>query len=186
MVRASELHAGTVIKLGNEVFKVMSSEFKAGTAKLPSSVHVRLKNIHTGNQTERRLHPDEKVEDLNVDSVAMQYSYRDADTYFFLHPVTFDQVGIPARMLGAYTRFLKEGDSLIVEFIGDEPVDVQLPKTADAVVASTGAPLHGDVDAAPKTAILDNGLEVLVPQFIKVGDRVRIEVESGRYLERLH
>lgn len=186
MVKASELRAGAVIKSGNDLFKVLVSELKVGTAKLPSSVHVRLKNIRTGTQTEQRLHPEEKVEDVGVETVTLEYSYHDSDSYFFLHPVTFDQVEIPPHMLGSYSRFLSEGCKLAVDFIGEEPVDVHLPKTVDATVANTGAPIHGDVDSAPKSAVLDNGLEIQVPQFIKTGDRVRIELETSRYLERLH
>jgi elongation factor P len=87
-------------------------------------------------------------------------------------------------MVGVYEKFLTDGSRLKVEFFGEEPIDVLLSETAEAVVASTGAPTH-ETDAAPKTAKLDNGMEVLVPQFIKNGDRIKLDVASGAYKERV-
>ncbi len=186
MTKASDLRTGMCIKFGNEVYKILLAEMKVGTAKLPSSVHLRLENLHTRTQTDQRLHPDDKVEDIAVETVTLEYSYSDADSLYFLHPETFEQVALPRRMVGNYEKFLDSGTRLRVEFYGDEPIDVLVPKTADAVVAATGAPLHGDVDSAPKEATLTNGLVIHVPQFIKTGDKVRIDLASGRYLERLH
>jgi elongation factor P len=174
------------IKVGNDIFKILLAEMKVGTAKLPSSVHLRLENLHTRTQTEQRLHPEDKVEDIAVETVTMEYSYSDGDSVYCMHPETFEQVAVPRRLVGNYERFLDSGAKLRVEFYGEEPIDVLVPRTADAVVVSTGAPLHGDVDSAPKSATLDNGLEVQVPQFIKTGDRVKIDVATGKYLERLH
>lgn len=186
MMRAADLRDGMNVGLGRELYKIVAAEMRVGTAKLPSSMHVRLKDLRTGNQTEQRLHPDEKVEDIQVKTVLMEYSYSDRESHYFMHPETFEQVGLGKRMLGSYERFLDTGCRLKVEFHDGEPIDVLIPKTVDVAVESTGAPLRGDADSAPKTATLRNGMEVLVPQFIKSGDRVRIEVETGRYLERLH
>ncbi|MEO0079330.1 MAG: elongation factor P [candidate division WOR-3 bacterium] len=186
MLKAADLRDGMCIKLGQELYKIVAAEFKAGTAKLPSAVHLRLRNLRTGTQTEQRLHPDEKVEDIMVETVVMEFSYAEGETLYFMHPETFEQVGVPKRLLGPFVRFLDSGTRLKIEFYGSEPVDVLVPKTVDVRVASTGPALHGDVDAAPKTAILENGMEVQVPQFIKPGDKIRIEVATGRYLERLH
>jgi len=186
MTRASDLRTGMCVRIGKEAYKILLAEMKVGTAKLPSSVHLHLENLHTRTQTDQRLHPEDKVEDIAVETVTLEYSYADADALWCLHPETFEQVAVPRRMAGSYEKFLDSGSKLRVEFIGAEPVNVLIPRTADAVVASTGAPLHGDVDSAPKTATLENGLEVHVPQFIKTGDRVRIEVATGKYVERLH
>jgi elongation factor P len=186
MVRASDLRTGNCIRLNGELYKVVLAEMKIGTAKLPSSVHVRLSSLNNGTQTEQRLHPEAKVEDVVVETVALAYSYRDGDTLYFMHPTTFEQIALPRRMVGPYEKFLGDGCVLKVEFYGEQPIDAVIPQTAEARIASTGPALHGDVDSAPKSATLENGLEVHVPQFIKTGDRVKIDVASGRYLERLH
>ncbi len=186
MTKASDLRNGMCIRLNGELYKVVLAEMKVGTAKLPSSVHARLRNLQTGAQTEQRLHPEAKVEDIMVDTVTLTYSYRDGDTLYFMHPTTFEQVAIPRRMVDKYEKFLGDGSQLKVEFYGEQPIDALIPPTVDVLVASTGPSLHGDVDSAPKPATLENGMEVHVPQFIKTGDRIRIDTTTGRYLERLH
>jgi elongation factor P len=186
MVKASELRNGMCIRLNGELYKTVLAEMKVGTAKLPSSVHVRLRNLQTGTQTEQRLHPEAKVEDIVVETTDVTFSYKDGDTFYFMHPTTFEQVAIPRQMVGPYEKFLTDGSRLKVEFYGEQPIDAILPPTVDVVVASTGPALHGDNDAAPKPATLENGMEVHVPQFIKNHDRIRIDVATGRYLERLH
>jgi elongation factor P len=186
MTKASDLRNGACIRLNGELYKVLLAEMKVGTAKLPSSVHVRLRNLQTGTQTEQRLHPEVKVEDIMVETVSLSYSYRDGDTLYFMHPQTFEQVAVPRQMVGSYEKFLTDGSQLKVEFYGEQPIDALIPPTVDVVVASTGPALHGDVDSAPKPATIENGIEVHVPQFIKAGDRIRIDTASGHYLERLH
>jgi elongation factor P len=186
MVKASDLRNGMCIRLNGELYKVVLAEMKIGTAKLPSSVHVRLRNLQTGTQTEQRLHPEHKVEDITVETVNLTYSYKDGDTLYFMHPVSYEQVAIPRPMVGPFDKFIADGIRLKVEFYGEQPVDAIIPPTVDVVVASTGPALHGDVDSAPKPATIENGMEVLVPQFVKSGDRIRIDVASGHYIERLH
>ena len=186
MIKASDLRNGMCIRFNNELYKVVLAEMKVGTAKLPSSVHVRLRNLQVGTQTEQRLHPEAKVEDVVVETVALSYSYKDGDTLYFMHPMTFEQVAIPKKMVGSYEKFLTDGSQLKVEFHGEQPMDALTPPTVDVTVASTGPALHGDNDSAPKPATLENGMEVHVPQFIKTHDRIKIDVASGRYIERLH
>ncbi|MBN2464021.1 elongation factor P [candidate division WOR-3 bacterium] len=186
MTKASDLRNGMCIALNGELYKIVLAEMKVGTAKLPSAVHVRLRNLQTRTQTEQRLHPDTKVEDVVVETVNLTHSYRDGDTLYFMHPETFEQVAIPRQMVGVYEKFINDGSQLKVEFHGEQPIDAIIPSTADVTVTSTGPALHGDVDSAPKPATIENGMEVQVPQFIKNGDRIRIDVASGHYLERLH
>jgi elongation factor P len=173
------------IRLEADIYKILAAEFKVGTAKLPSSMHVRLRNLRTGTQTEQRFHPETRVENISVETVSLEYSYSDEDNLYCLHPETFDTLAIPKRLVGTFERFLESGDKLKVGFFEDEPIDALVPLTVEAVVTATGAPLHGDIDAAPKSATLANGLEVQVPQFIKTGDRVKLDTATGKYLERV-
>jgi elongation factor P len=185
MTAASQLRTGNCIRLNDGLYKILLAEFKVGTAKLPSSMHLRLRNLHTRTVTEQRLHPETRVEDFSVETLNMEFSYADGDSLHFMHPGTFELIPVPTSMFGRYARFLEPGGMVKIDFYGDEPIDVHVPLTVDVTVASTGAPLHGDVDAAPKGAVLTNGVEIQVPQFIKTGDRLRISLETGKYVERL-
>jgi len=83
-------------------------------------------------------------------------------------------------------NYLKEGMKVQMEFFDGNPLSVDIPPYADLVVASTAAGIKGETgDSTYKSATLDNGLEILVPQFIKTGDLIKVEVETGKYIERL-
>lgn len=185
MVLASELRSGMVVRLNNELYKVISAELKAGTAKFGSLVHTKLRHIKTHTFTEQRFHPEEKIEDVIVETVAMEFIYQDGKNFCFMHPETFDQIFIDERNLGNFGKLITPGTRLKIEFFEGNPIDVIIPKTIDVKVVSTGEGLKGEFDAAYKSAILENGIEVMVPQFIKSGDVVRIDVETKRYLERI-
>jgi len=185
MTSGSDIRTGMCIRLNNEIYKVLLAEFKVGTAKLPSSMHTRLKNLHTGTITDHRFHPEARVEDIAVETVGMEFSYADGDTLYFMHPVTFDQTAVPKLLVGPFAQYLDSGVRLKIDFYEEEPIDVHVPAMVEVKVANTGAPMHSDVNAAPKFATLENGTEIHVPQFVKNGDVIRIEVATGKYVERV-
>jgi elongation factor P len=100
-----------------------------------------------------------------------------------MNPETFDQVSLPKALFGPAAAYLKENDLVEVEFHEGRAISAHFPPSVEAVVASTGAVMKGV--GTPKEAVLENGARVLVPQWIKEGDRIRLEVESGKYLERV-
>lgn len=185
MILASGIRNGAAIKLGNELFKVITAEFKAGTAKMGSLVHLKLQNIKTRTMTERRLHPEEKVEDIILEKMTAEFSYQDGESFYFLHPETYEPIGIERAKIANFEKFLVPGTALKIEFYEDAPIDVLIPKTVDLKVSTTGTGVKGETDVSYKSANLENGMEVMVPQFIKTGDIIRVEVETGKYLERV-
>jgi len=98
--------------------------------------------------------------------------------------VTFDQVGIPNSVIGPQIRFLQSEMQLPVEFVEGVPVTVVFPDVVEMQVTETAPPVHGQQDNTWKPAHLPNGVEVLVPQFIKTGDVIRLDVASLRYVDR--
>lgn len=185
MILASEIRDGATIKIGKELFKVITAEFKAGTAKMGSLIHLKLQNIITRTMTEKRLHPDEKVEDVTLEKVTAVYSYQDGENFYFLHSETYEPIEIDKAKIGNFDKFLVSGTKLKIEFYEGVPVYVIIPKTVDLKVTSTGTGVKGETDSAYKSAQLENGMEVMVPQFIKTNDIIRIDVETGKYLERV-
>jgi elongation factor P len=185
MISASDIRDGMTLKFGKELFKVITAEYKAGTAKMVSSVHLKLQNVKTRTVTEKRLHPEEKVEDAVLEKITAEYSYQDGESFYFLHPETYEPIEIEKSKIGNFDKFLVPGVSLKIEFYEGAPVYVIIPKTVDIKISSTGTGMKGEIDAAYKPASLENGLEIMVPQFIKNGDVIRLEVETGKYLERI-
>jgi elongation factor P len=185
MILASEIRDGMTIKFQGATYKVITAEQKHGTAKMQSSVHLKLHNIETHTFTEIRLHPEDHIENLTVDTIIMEYLFHDDTDYYFMHPQTYEQIPFLKERLGNFTKFMTAGMKVKVEFLGDKAIDIALPKTADLKVVNTGSGVKSDHGTALKPAELENGMEIAVPQFIKAGDTVRIDVETQHYLDRV-
>jgi elongation factor P len=184
MVIASELRAGAVLRFEGEFYRAVESDFHAGGGKLAGAVHAKLVNLRTQTAIERRFRPDERLDDVLLDRSSWQFIYADGDDFYFMNPDTFDQVPIPRAMLGAAAAFLQPEMTATVESYDGAPLHVTLPEAVELRVAETAEPMHQRESSAMKSATLENGMEVLVPLFIKNGDRVRIDTATGKYLER--
>jgi elongation factor P len=101
-----------------------------------------------------------------------------------MNPETYDQVSIPARVIGEQVRFLQPDMRLPVEFVEDQPVSVIFPEILELRITATAPPTHAQQDNTWKPARLENDVEIMVPQFIKSGDLVRLDVESLKYVDR--
>ncbi len=185
MVVASQLRPGMVIKLGPDLFKVVESVFHVGQGKMPGSVHAKLRHVLKGSFKEVRFRPEERLEDVTLEKQEMEFLYRDADSATFMNPKTFDQVSIPLEAVGPAEKFLKPEMTVPVEFFDGQPVSIVFPEVVEIKVETTAQPIHQQQDNTYKSATLENGLDVLVPQFIGPGERVRIEVATGKYVDRV-
>lgn len=184
MVVASQLRPGTVVKLGSDLFKVVESVFHVGQGKMPGSVHAKLRHVLKGSLKEQRFRPEERLEDVTLEKQEMEFLYSDADSATFMNPKTFDQVSIPLEAIGPAEKFLKPEMTVPVELFDGQPVSIVFPGVVEVKVETTAQPIHQQQDNTYKSATLENGLEVLVPHFIGPGERVRIEVATGKYVDR--
>lgn len=185
MIAAAELRAGMAIDLEGVRYRVVAAETHLGGGKAGAMVHARLARLDTGSVTERRFRPDEKLANHALDLRQLDFLYQDGEDFVFMDPETFDQLPLPGALLGAFARFLKEGMRLQVDFLGEQPAVVRIPETADLRVVTTGEAQHARETSALKEARLENGMTVQVPLFIAAGEVVRVNVETGRYVERV-
>jgi elongation factor P len=185
MIIASQLRPGAVLKLGEDLLKVVESTFHVGQGKLPGSVHAKLRNIRKGTFKELRWRPEERLEDVPLEKRDMEFLYSDADSVTFMDPTTFDQVFVPLESIGAAEKYLKPEMRVPVEFYGGEPVSIVFPIMVEVKVETTAPAAHQQQDSTFKYATLENGVETMVPQFIKPGEIVRVEVATGKYVDRV-
>jgi len=185
MIIASQLRPGMVLKIGEELLKVEESAYHLGQGKMPGSVHAKLINVRKGTFKELRFRPEERLDETVLDKQEMEFLYSDADSATFMNPVTFDQVSIPLESIGPAQKYLKAEMMIPVEFYEGEPVSIVFPKIVEVKVNTTAQPVHQQQDNTFKYATLENGLEALVPQFIRPGETVRIEVATGKYVDRV-
>jgi len=186
MVIASELKEGTVIRIDRRIYRVLEVESKTGTAKLSGVVKAKLSDVRNGRMWEQHFRPQERLEELELERRSMEFLFSAGDTCTFMNPDTFEQVEIPRTILGPAAQFLQPGVELPTEFFAEEPISVVFPAIAEARVERTAPPVHSQQDSAWKQATLENGLSIQVPLFIAPGEAVRVEVKTGRYVERAH
>jgi elongation factor P len=102
-----------------------------------------------------------------------------------MDPGNYEQVSIPAALVGPQAAFLQPEMRVPVEFLQDRPVAVLMPEMLEVKIADTAPPQHNQQDSAWKPANLENGAVVMVPQFIKAGDSIRLELQSLKYMDRV-
>lgn len=185
MLIASHLRPGMILNVSGDLLKVIESTFHVGQGKMPGSVHAKLRDVRKGTFKELRWRPEERLEQAELAKVDMDFLYSDADSATFMNPVTFDQVSIPLEAIGSAAEFLKPDMRVAVEFYEARPVSIDFPEIVEVKIKTTSAPVHTGQDNTFKPATVANGLEVMVPQFIKQGELVRIDVATRKYVDRV-
>lgn len=185
MITASQIRAGMALRIEGQVYKVLQVDVKAGGGQQGGTVKTQMRNVESGRLWEQHFRPELRVEDLEIERQNMEFLYATGGEYVFMNPDTFDQIEIPAAVLGEGARFLKEDVRMPVEFFDGKPISVAFPEFVEMRVVDTAAPAHGQQDSTWKEATLDNGVPIMVPLFIATGETVRVNVETGRYLERV-
>ena len=185
MRTGSELRPRMVLRVEGGLYRVVSADYHGGQGKMGGVMHAKLRDLHTGKERERRFRAEEAVEEVQPDRQSLQFLYSEAGVSTFMNPQTFEQVAIDDERLGKAAAWLTEETVVPVEFVDGEPLGIVFPDIAEARVAETAAPYHTPgTDNVWKAAKLDNGVAVMVPPFIDVGETIRVDVETGRYVER--
>lgn len=181
---ATEVRVGNVLKVDGVVAKVIFHEVR-GTGKFGKTIHLRLRGLTDGHLIEKSVRAEEKLEDIETHLVTLQYLYRDGESFVFMNNETYEQFPLPAKAVGKQEVFLRENAEVKAICIGEKPAAIDFPKTVELKVVSTAPGVRGQADTTFKGAELENGLQVLVPQFVKAGEIVRVNTEDFSYLDRV-
>ncbi len=185
MRTGSELRPRMTLRVDGALCRVVSADYHGGQGKMGGVMHAKIRDLRTGKERERRFRAEETVEEVQPDRQSLQFLYSEAGVSTFMNPQTFEQVAIEGERLGKAAAWLTEETVVPVEFVDGEPLGIVFPEIAEARVAETAAPYHTPgTDNVWKAATLDNGVAVMVPPFIDVGEWIRVDVESSRYVER--
>ena len=185
-VSTNDLKNGMALQLPEGLFTVVEFQHvKPG--KGGAFVRTKLKNVRTGAVLDRTYRADEKLEQTNIDKREMQFLYREGTYHVFMDNSTYDQIHVDEDVMAVSSKFIKEGDSAILQVANeDEVVGVELPAAVELLVAETEPGVQGDrVSGARKPATLETGLVVQVPLFVNPGDRIKVDTRSGDYLTRV-
>ena len=175
---------GMLIKVGEDLFRVLELQHVT-PGNLRGFVRVKFRNIRTGTLSDQKLRSEDSVERATLDERAMQYLYRDGDSFHFMDTESYEQLHISQEALGDAVNYIIPDAVISVEFYGSEPVGIELPVTVDLKVEDTAPGIKGATASAQvKPARLETGLVVQVPPFVNTGDKVRVSTETGEYLSR--
>ena len=184
MINVTELRSGIVFEDKGEYFLVLSYEhIKMGRGS--GTVKVKVKNLTIGATIEKTFQTGAKVQEVNLERKKVQYLYQDGQGYHLMDLVSYDQFAVDKRLVEDMAKFLKEGMELTLFAVADKPLYIEIPKILEYKVAQTGGSARGNtVGASYKDAVLENGLTVKVPLFIKTGEIIRVDTRIGEYIER--
>jgi elongation factor P len=183
-VSTNDLKNGMSLNLSEGLFSVVEFQHvKPG--KGGAFVRTKLKNVRTGAVIERTYRADEKLDQAVIDKREMQFLYMDGDAYVFMDNTDYEQLNTSRDSLGTSARYLKAGDSAVLQMYDGEIVGVDLPAAVELTVTETEPGLQGDrVSGGRKPAVLETGFAVQVPLFVNTGDRVKVDTRTGEYLTR--
>jgi elongation factor P len=181
----SDVRKNTKLIIDGVLYNAEEVEFmKPGKGR--SVYRLKLKNLRDGNTIERTCRSGEKVEEAHLSTQEAQYLYHEGDHFIFMNTETFEQLYITEAMMGDKSGYLKDGMVVILLMMGDEPIDITLPTTVDLKVIETEISTKtATITAQSKTSVMETGIKVDTPAFIKAGDIIRVDTRNGAYVERV-
>jgi len=186
MIKAGQIGKGSCLLWKNEPHLVTDREF-VNPGKGAAFVRVKLKSLRTGRVLQETIKTNDSVEEADVFDRDAQYLYADDTSYHFMDMENYEQFLVPREGLEEKVFHMKEGETYRVVMWESNPIDVTIPLKIVLEVTESAEAVRGDtVTGTTKPVKTETGLEVKVPIFIKQGDRILVNTESGEYVERVN
>ena len=184
MISSNDFRPGVSIELDGSVWKVVEFlHVKPG--KGAAFVRTKLKNVQSGNVIERTFRAGETVQQANLEKSTLQHTYKDGDDFVFMDMESYEESHLKSDQIGDRVKYLKEGMEVNVLRWNDEVLEVELPNSVVLEVTQTDPGVKGDTaTGGTKPAIVETGAQVMVPLFISVGEKIKIDTRTDTYLGR--
>ena len=184
-INASEIRVGMLIEYKNDLWQVLKTQHvKPG--KGGAFAQVEMKSIIKNTKLNERFRSSETVEKASLDEVKYNFLYEDENKYFFINPISFEQIEIKKDIVGDKGKLLRENLEVSISFYNEQPMSVDLPNQVTCKVDTTEAALKGQtISSSYKPAVLINGLSVQVPPFIESGDEIIIDTRNLEYIKKI-
>lgn len=184
MINVTTLRNGTVFKYHGDPYKVINYDH-VKTARGGATIKLKVQNIISGVIKIIGLSNNEKVEEADVENKNLQYLYSDESLLYFMDLISYEQIEIPLKLAQNESKYLVEGKEFRVVFYSGDPISVIIPPGISYKVKEAPPAVRGNTaTSATKKITLENGLITNAPQFIKVGDTVKINTTTGEYVGR--
>lgn len=181
---ASNMRRGMTLMFNGEPCRVL--DFHHHTpGNLRALVQAKLRKLRTGIQFEHRFRATDSLEIASMETHDLDFMYRAGTTYHFMNSENFDQLEVEEDDLGDTAKWMTEGMKIVAEFFEGRPIGIQMPSALTLEVVDTAPVMKtATKTASSKPAVLNNGITVNVPEFIQTGERIRVNPETGEYLDR--
>ena len=185
MISAGDFKNGITVEIDGNIYQILEFQHvKPG--KGAAFVRTKLKNVVDGGVVEKTFRPTEKYPQAHIDKKEMQYLYNDGEMYNFMDNETYEQIPLNADQIGDGLKFLKENMNVKILSFKGNVFSVEPPMFVELEVTYTEPGFSGNTTTTSgKPAKLENGLEISVPLFVEIGDKIRIDTRTGEYMERV-
>lgn len=185
MLGMNDLKIGTTVTWKGEPYVVTSAQH-VQMGRGGAILRTKMKNIITGNVLEETFKGGDRLEEADLARSKASFLYTEGDQYFFMDSESFEQFSLAKEDLGMQVNFLKEGAEVDALLYKGRAVNVQMPIKMTFAVTQTTDAVRGDTaqGAVLKDAEIETGYSVKVPNFVKNGDMIVVNTETGEYVER--
>jgi len=184
MATANDLRRGMAINYNGDIAVVLDSQHRT-PGNLRAFVQATLRSIRTGKSSDVRFSSTEKIDVVPMMTRKMDFSYKDGDDYVFSDPENYETVTLSPEIVGEAKNYLVENASVTVTFVEDKAVSIELPSSVVLKVSDAPEGVRGDsANNVHKGIVLETGITVQAPLFIKTGERIKVDTRTGKYMER--
>lgn len=183
-ISAFDIRIGDLIEYEGKLWRILKRQHvKPG--KGPAYMQVEMKELSAGTKRNERLRSADTVEQAHVEGRTMQYLYPEGGGLVFMDTETYEQISIPLDDIGEQAGYLIPNTEVRINFYNESPIGLDLPATVVLSVRETEMSIKGQTaSGSGKPAILETGLRVMVPTFVSAGERIKVNTETGQYVER--
>jgi len=184
MGNLTDIRSGTVVKLNGAPYLVVWNEFNRKQQRKPV-MRTKLKSLIDGSALDKTFLAGESFEFADIERRRCQYLYSDASLAYFMDGESFEQFELDKDNIAEILGFLKDDTEVFVTFYEGKPIGVQPPVKITLAVIETPPGVKGDTaQGGTKPATLETGATVQVPLFVKEGDNIVVNTETGEYVSR--
>lgn len=186
MASTSDIKNGTVLKIDGNLWSIIEFQHvKPG--KGGAFVRTKMRNVTSGKVVDKTFNAGAKVETATVDRSDYQYLYQDGDDFVFMDNKTYDQINVPAAVVGDAANYMLESQVATIAMHEGLPLYIELPASVVLEITYTEPGLQGDRSTGgTKPATVETGAQIQVPLFLETGTKVKVDTRTGDYLGRVN
>ncbi len=178
------MRRGMAISYNSDICVVLETQHRT-PGNLRAFIQASLRSVRTGKSMDVRFSSAEKVEVIPLMTYKMEFSYKDGEDFVFTNPETFETVNLTPEIVGDAKNYLIENQVVTITFVGEKPIIVELPASLILTVTDSPDGVKGDsANNVMKTVTLETGITVQAPLFIKLGEKIKVDTRTGKYMER--